>query len=726
MTLITYGVAMEGTQAPAGVPATADRGLRGGRPWDADVIVIGSGFGGAVTALRLSEAGHRVLVLEQGRRLSDADLLRARTDPRAYLWQPGLGMRGFFWQRILRHVAVIGGAGVGGGSIVWAGVLLEAGDDFYAQPALTRLGPDWRAELSGPYALAARMLGRVQTPHRDVMDDNLLATAAAMGREHTYGPVPVAIHFGQPGVTEPDPFFGGEGPARTGCRLCGECLLGCPYGAKNQLTRNYLHLAEHTGTTIIPEQTVNRITELVDGGYVLHAAHPWRRGEERTYAAPRVVVAAGVLGTVELLARSRVAGGLPRVSERLGQGVRTNSEAITAVLHPPGSDLSRGPTISSDFHPDDDTHTTQNRYMGGWHMRAQVGPFVDDDAPVRRRRRVLGAVVRHPLVHLRTGAAKDFLRRLTVLTTMQRHDSELALELRTTKLLGGRGVLTSRLVGGSRPPSNLSIANRVTRTYAELTGSTPLNLLGESVGGLSITAHVLGGAAMGRDASEGVVDVDHEVFGHPGLHIADASVIPANLGVNPSLTITAFAERFAARFLERHPASPVRSRASTHAADATPTLGVPVPHRSMFAARRAWSGLDPVRVADLVGDHEASFLAPLTRVAPRGLALVGLPRWYGKRIALDADGHAHGVNLLRARVGGGVEEVMPMVLRDGVSLIDGLPVGVVEYAPGTRKPWPWVRDELRRLDAETVLGMTVVDVWGLRALGGTPFLLHRR
>lgn len=517
---------------------------------DADVIVIGSGFGGAVAALRLTEAGHRVIVLERGRRLSDADLLRARRDPRAYLWQPRLGLRGFFWQRVLRHVAVIGATGVGGGSTVWAGVLIEPGADFYGATAMTATGVDWRAELAPHFETAAAMLGRVPSPHVGEMDLHLKAAAEAVGAGDTWGPVPLAIHFGQEGVTESDPFFGGEGPDRTGCRLCGECLLGCPYGAKNQLTRNYLYLAERYGAEIRPEHDVTAIRPLPGSGYEVDCRHPWRSGARTTLTARRVVVAAGVLGTVELLLACRET--LPGLSPRLGHGVRTNSEALTAILQPPGADLSRGPTISSDFHPDPETHTTQNRYMGGWHMRVQLGPAVDGARPVRRALRTLGAIARSPIRHARLVAARDFEQRLTVLTTMQHAESELALVARRSLVRPWRRVLRSRLTAGRRAPSYLPVANRVTRAYAEASGGRPLNLLGESVGGLSVTAHILGGAVIGTGPDDGVVDTNHEVFGHPGLYVADASVLPANLGVNPSLTITAMAERFAARF----PAAP--------------------------------------------------------------------------------------------------------------------------------------------------------------------------
>lgn len=693
--------------------------------YDADVIVVGSGFGGSVTALRLSEAGHRVIVLEQGMELSDADLLAARRNPRAYLWAPSLGMRGFFWQRILRHVAVIGGAGVGGGSIVWAGVLLEPKDDFYGARSLTRLGVDWREEMRQHYAEASRMLGCVLTPHTGAMDENLRRTAQQMGRAHTYGPVPVAIHFGRPGVSEPDPFFGGEGPDRTGCRLCGECLLGCPYGAKNQLTRNYLYLARRHGAEVMAQTQARSIRPTCEG-YAVETRHPWRSTVTRTLTARHVVVAAGVLGTVELLARCRDdLGTLPDISPVLGQHVRTNSEAITAILHPPGTDLSHGHTISSDFHPDEHTHTTQNRYMGGWHMRAQVGPLVDDDEPARRARRVLSELVRHPWGQVRTASAPDFLRRLTVLTTMQRHDSELALLVRRSRLLPWRRTLQSQVTAGSRPPSNLPVANEVTATYAALSNGRPLNLLGESVGGLSVTAHVLGGAVMGRDRSEGVVDAQHEVFGHPGLFVVDASVIPANLGVNPSLTITAFAERFAQRYVMRF--SPHEDEVVSPAPERHSGGSVPA---NVLALRRTWSTLAPLKAADLVGDHEAEFVAPLRAVAPFGLGLIGLPRWYGKRFVTAADGSTTGVNLLHGGGGGSgaasLQETMPMSVRDGVSRIDGRPAVIIDYAPGTRAPWPWIRDELRSLEDGTIVGMTIVDVRGLSWIGGTPFLLRRR
>ncbi|MGX1598671.1 GMC oxidoreductase [Dietzia maris] len=444
--------------------------------------MIGGGFGGAVSALRLADEGRSVLVLEQGRRHSPADLLAARTDPRKYLWMPELGLKGFFWQRVLRHVGIIGGAGVGGGSIVWAGVLLEPEDEFFTDPAWPAVADGWHAQLAGHDRTAARMLGRETTSHVGEMDRHLEATARSMG-----------------------------------------------------------------------------------AGETLRAAE--------------VVVAAGVLGTVELLFRSRQQGLLPRVSARLGERVRTNSEAITAVLaDDPHADLTRGPTISSGFYPDAATHVTQNRYAGGWHMRLQLGPLVDGADPARRRRAALAELARHPVRQVRLMTARNFIERLSVFTVMQNVENEIRLVFDRSPITPWRRVLRSRAGEGEPAPSYLPQANEVARRFAESVGGRPLDLLLESVGGKSITAHVLGGAAMGTDASDGVIDTDHRVFGHPGLYVVDGSAIPANVGVNPSLTITAMAERFATRYRARRAVSPATETAAVATSPtASPTAASPNP-----------------------------------------------------------------------------------------------------------------------------------------------------
>ncbi len=373
--------------------------------FDCDVAIVGSGFGGAVSALRLAEKGYDVVVLEQGRRLAPADLHRARKDLRAHLWDPDLGLNGFFWQRVFRDVGIIGASGVGGGSIVWGAVLLEPDAAVFADPAWGTGEDDWRTAMQPHYAEAARMLGRTTNPFTGPMDEHLRAAAAVVGGEENFGPVPLAIYFGEEGKTVPDPFFDGEGPPRTGCRLCGGCLTGCPYGSKNTLDQNYLWLAERHGAQIRPGHRVTSVAPLAGGGYELQSREPGRGGAVHApLRAQRVVLAGGVLGTLELLFRCRdELGTLPQVSSRLGQRVRTNSEAVSIVLDAdPATDLTRGPSISTDFHPDGRTHITQNRYVGGGKLlRWQVGPLIDGDRPGPRAVATLRAIFRSPIAHLR-------------------------------------------------------------------------------------------------------------------------------------------------------------------------------------------------------------------------------------------------------------------------------------------------------------------------------------
>ncbi|MFN8160556.1 MAG: GMC family oxidoreductase [Solirubrobacterales bacterium] len=518
--------------------------------FDCDVAIVGSGFGGAASALRLAERGYRVTVLEAGRRLAPGDIQAARRSLRAFLWQPGLGLRGYFWERVFRHVGIIGASGVGGGSIVWAAVLLRPGPEFFGDPAWRGLA-DWEGELTPHYETASRMLGRVVNPHLSEQDDHLRAAATELGAEESFGPVPLGVFFGEgPRRVSADPFFDGEGPPRTGCRLCGGCLAGCPYGSKNTLDLNYLHLAEARGARILPRHRVSALTPLEGGGYELRSEDPLAPRRKRpALRARRVVLAAGVLGTLELLFRCRDdLGSLPRVSGRLGHRVRTNSEAVTGVLAEDRDvDLLDGPSISSDFHPDPLTHVTQNRYRsGGRLLRVQLGPLTDGGRPGVRALATAAAILSQPAEHLRLLGARRFEERFTALTVMQRADNELRFRWGRSPVRPWRRALRSEAVAGRRAPSYLPVANRVTRAYARSQGGRPLNLLPESIGNLSVTAHVLGGAVIGASPAVGVIDPRHEVFGHPGLYVADASAIPANPGVNPSLTITALAERFAA------------------------------------------------------------------------------------------------------------------------------------------------------------------------------------
>ncbi len=519
--------------------------------FDCDYLVIGSGFGGSVAALRLAEKGYRVLVLEQGRRVGGEDFAAADRSLRELFWMPALGMRGFFTQHVFRHVGIVGGVGVGGGSLVYAAVLLKPKDAFFTDPVWSGLGVDWKAELEPHYETAVRMLGRAPNPFFGEQDRHLQAAAQRVGAGDTFGRVVNGIYFGGDGVglgeTVADPFFGGRGPARTACNGCGTCLTGCRYGAKNSLDKNYLHLAEALGAEIRSESKAVSLEPIPGGGYAVETVHPWRAGESRTFRAKHVVLAAGVLGTLELLLRCRdELGTLPALSRHLGTMVRTNSEAIVGILAPADSpDLSAGGTaITTDFYPNPQTHITQNRFPVGYtYMRGYFGPLVDDSVPWRRAVRVVGAILARPLRSLASWTARRWHERMTVLTVMQHAENALRFRWGRSLWSGFRKGLQSALWQGAPSPTYLPEANAASRALAEATGGIPLNLMTESVLGLSTTAHILGGCRMGRNAEEGVIGANHEVHGYPGLYVVDGAAVSANVGVNPSLTITALAER---------------------------------------------------------------------------------------------------------------------------------------------------------------------------------------
>ncbi|GAB4198689.1 MAG: GMC family oxidoreductase [Sandaracinaceae bacterium] len=528
-----------------------------------DAAIVGSGFGGSVAALRLAERGSRVVVLEQGRRVTPSDLEATQRSLRALLWEPSLGLFGIFQQRILRHLGVVAGVGVGGGSLVYAAVLLEPPPEAFREPGWTRLGPDVAASLAPHYATARRMLGATPHPDHGTMDAQLLRAAKRLGRDATFGPVTSGIHLDAPHRRTPDPFLGGEGPDAIGCTRCSGCLAGCAVGAKNTLDRNYLFLAERRGAEIRPRHRVERIAPLDGGGYALEVRDPLTGARMPTVRAREVVLAAGVLGTVELLLRARDEHRtLPHLSNHLGHAVRTNSEAIVGVWNPDAPrDLAQGTTISSHFWVDAHTHATQNRFPAAYRfMRFYAGPMIDDASPRRRALRTLLALARHPGRHTAQWRDPRWNEHATILTVMQHLDSELTLRLSRSWRSGFRTALDTAVARRKAPPTYLPAANRAARAYAEANGGTPFNVLPESALGLSITAHVLGGAVIGRDPSEGVVDLDHQAFGHPGLYVVDASALPGNVGVNPSLTITAMAERWAARHAARDLASHERAR----------------------------------------------------------------------------------------------------------------------------------------------------------------------
>lgn len=513
---------------------------------DYDYAIIGSGFGGSVSALRLSEKGYKVAVLEQGGWVTPEDMEEGDERINRLNWMPSLGMSGYFSQDFCRHVTLVRGIGVGGGSLVYAAVLLMPKDNFFRDPGWSSLGIDWRKELAPHYATASRMLGVVDNPVTDIQDDFLMKTAEKMGAGNTWGPTPNGIYFGKPEVMAPDPFFGGRGPRRAGCHLCGRCLTGCPHGSKNTLDKNYLYLAQRMGASILSFRKVTHIVQRQDG-YLLHIRHPLK--PFRKYPpikSKKVILSAGVVGTLELLFHCRdVSKTLPKISSQLGKLVRTNSEAIVGALASDENlDLTRGSAISSHFYPDEHTHITQNRFPNGYnYMKYFTGPLVDHPNPKIRSLKTLGMIVSRPAALYRHWTARNWHKRATVLTVMQHVDNQLSFEYgRKASHLFRRG-LKSKIVKGKEAPTYLPVANQAAKMLAEACNGEPANILTESLGGTATTAHILGGCHMGSSAENGVIDVHHEVFNYPGLYVVDGSAVSANIGANPSLTITALAER---------------------------------------------------------------------------------------------------------------------------------------------------------------------------------------
>jgi cholesterol oxidase len=528
--------------------------------YDEDVVIVGSGFGGSVAALRLSEKGYRVRVLEAGRRFEDEDFARTSWDVRRYLWAPRLGCFGV--QRIHRlpHVMILAGAGVGGGSLNYANTLYEPGAAFFADRQWPP-GMSWQAELAPHYVTAKRMLGVVEHyPHTGPVERIMAGAAEDLGVGGTFRRAPVGVFLGMPGVTVPDPFFDGEGPARTGCTLCGNCMVGCRVGAKNTLRKNYLHLAERRGAVIEPLRTVVEVREDPRGGYLVTSERSgaWVRRQRRTIRAEQVVLAAGTWGTQQLLHRMKASGALPRISAAVGRLTRTNSEALDGAIStrvPESVAYTEGVAITTSFHVDEHTHVENVRYGPGSNLMGGLATLlVDGDRSLFRRLGSMAAqVLRHPVRQFRLANLHRWSERGIIALVMQTADNSLTLSLRRRL---GRDVLTSRQGHGEPNPSYLPQAHRAAEAIAarmqaetgvrtEARGSWP------EAFGIPLTAHFLGGAVIGATSEDGVIDVWNRVWGHPGVHVVDGAAVPANPGVNPSLTITAIAERAFAHWPER-------------------------------------------------------------------------------------------------------------------------------------------------------------------------------
>ena len=528
--------------------------------YDEDVVIVGSGFGGSVAALRLSEKGYRVRVFEAGRRFEDQDFAKTSWDVRRYLWAPRIGCFGV--QRIHRlpHVMILAGAGVGGGSLNYANTLYEPPPSFFTDrnwPA----GIDWHAALAPHYATAKRMLGVVERyPHTGPVERIMAGAAEDLGVSDTFRHAPVGVFLGTPGVRVPDPFFDGEGPDRTGCTLCGNCMTGCRVGAKNTLMKNYLALAERRGARIDAMRTVVEVRQDARGGYLVttERSGAWLRRDRRTVRAEQVVLAAGTWGTQQLLHHMRASAALPRISDAVGRLTRTNSEALDGAVStrvPDSAGYARGVAITTSFHIDDRTHVENVRYGPGSNLMGALATVLvpGDRSFGRRLALLLGALIRHPIRQFRLADLHRWSERGIIALVMQTADNSLTLSLRRRF---GRDVLTSRQGHGAPNPSYLPQAHRAVAAIAErMQGETGVRTEPRGswpeVFGIPLTAHFLGGAVISDSPDRGVVDPWNRVWGHPGIHVLDGAAVPANPGVNPSLTITALAERAVAHWPRR-------------------------------------------------------------------------------------------------------------------------------------------------------------------------------
>jgi cholesterol oxidase len=508
---------------------------------DYDVIVVGSGFGGSTAALRLSEKGYRVGVLESGRRFDETTFPKTSWRLRSFFWAPHLGLFGIQRISLLRNVMVLSGAGVGGGSLVYANTLYEPFPSFFSDERWSHI-TDWRAELAPFYDQAKRMLGVVMNPSMTAADEIMRAVAEEMGVADTFVPTPVGVFFGEPGVEVADPYFGGAGPARKGCIECGECMTGCRHGAKNTLLKNYLYLAESAGAEVHPLTTVTGIRPLPDGRYEVTTVRSgaWARRRPRSFVATDVVLAAGTMGTQKLLHSMRDTGQLPNLSPRLGELTRSNSEAILgARTFRRDADFTRGVAITSSFLPDAQTHVEPVRYGRGSNAMGLLATALADGGGRSRLLTWAGEVLRHPVMMARNLSMHRWSEQTIATLVMQPRDNSLTCY--TTSGLFGRR-LSSRQGHGEPNPTWIPVGHDVVRRIARRIG-------GFAAGGwndvfnIPMTAHLLGGAVIGDSPDTGVIDPYHRVYGHPGLHVVDGAAVSANLGVNPSLTITAQAER---------------------------------------------------------------------------------------------------------------------------------------------------------------------------------------
>ena len=509
---------------------------------DFDVVIIGSGFGGSVAALRLTEKGYKVAVLEAGRRFADKDFPKTSWRLSKFLYLPRLGLRGIQRIHVLPDVLVLAGAGVGGGSLVYANTLYKPPASYFADKQWNQI-TDWDSELSPWYDQASRMLGVASNPYFSPSDEAMKEVADQMGVGHTFKLAPLGVYFGDGnGVKSKDPFFGGVGPDRDGCLQCGGCMTGCRHNAKNTLPKNYLGLAEKAGAKVFPEHTVIKTEQLIDGSWQITArkSSAWFGGK-RKFTSAQVVVAAGTFNTQKLMHKMKSDGVLPKISDSLGKLSRTNSEALTGTIMPKGgTDYSKGSAITSSFFPDEHTHVEPVRYGKGSNFMGLLQTVMTDGTDIKKRRKQwFKQIITKPSLLMKIMDVRQWSERTVVALIMQNVDSSLTVKSKRG-LLGWR--LTSQNDSDQPNATYIPAANEVARRIAENKGGIAGGHIGDLVNA-PFTAHFVGGCVIGATANDGVIDPYHRVWNYPTMHIVDGASVTANLGVNPSLTITAQAER---------------------------------------------------------------------------------------------------------------------------------------------------------------------------------------
>ncbi len=545
--------------------------------FDFDYIVIGSGFGGSVSALRLSQKGYTVAVIESGRQWNNTDFAKTNWNLRKYLWMPKIFLYGIQRMTLLNDVFILGGAGVGGGSLNYANTLYVPPNAFFEHDTVKRLGG--KKGLLPYYRIAQKMLGATENQYMGESDRLMLKTADAFGRGHTFQKTWVGVYFGQEGKTAKDPYFFGQGPDRTGCEFCGACMTGCPKDAKNSLDKNYLFFARKFGAKIIPENKVTDIRPLSEDGSCGYAVTSVKTtalfGRKTTFRTRGIVVSAGVLGTLSLLLKLRENGRLPRLSDDLGKIVRTNSEAILGVKSTSRDvDFSKGVAITSSVHPDENTHMEPVRYAAGNDfMGLLIVLLTDGGGKIPRVARYLLNIFRHPVQFLRLLNPLGFARKTLIILVMQTHDNYLNVLRKRRFFRPFEKSLTSVQASDRKNPVYIPIANKFARILAKKINGIPAGIVTEVYLNAPITAHIMGGCSLHKEQGRGVIDEKNRVRGYQNMLIADASMIPENLGVNPALSITALSER-AMSFIPVKPSQTMRYLEADHAWGIEPYLEV--------------------------------------------------------------------------------------------------------------------------------------------------------